>query len=65
MAPAGDQLIEVGEGFFAVGIDRAELDALSFEWRDAAGGQDFNGKIQRQCAGMKQVQRPEINRSSG
>src|SRR5580765_4992084 len=65
MVPTGDQLFEVGEGFFAVGIDRAELDALSFEWRDAAGGQDFNGKVQRQRTRMKQIQRPEVNRASG
>src|SRR2546425_13088432 len=65
MAPAGDQIVEVGERFLTVGIDRAELDALSLERRDAAASQNLNGKIQRQCTRMKQIQRPEIDRASG
>src|ERR1043166_4104119 len=65
MAPAGDQIVEVGERFLTVGIDRAELDALSLERRDAAASQNLNSKIQRQRARMKQIQRPEVNGASG
>lgn len=41
------------------------MDTSAFEWGYAAGGQDVDGKIQRQRAGMEEIQRPKVNGPAG
>src|ERR1700733_3173935 len=56
---------EVREGLVASGVERAEFDARPGERRDATGGEDLQGKVEREGAGMKEVQGPEVDRASG
>jgi hypothetical protein len=64
MSLAANQFRQIGENFFAMGINRAQFDALSLERRNSACGEDFQAEVQRQGTRMKQVQRPKINRAS-
>ena len=41
------------------------MNALALERRDAAGGLNVERKIQCQRAGMKQIERPEVEGASG
>jgi hypothetical protein len=53
MIPAGNQFVQIGEGFLAPGINGAELDPPTLEGRNPACRQNFQRKIQRQRARMK------------
>ena len=58
------QGLEAGKLLLAAGIDRAQMNALSLQRRDPAGGEDVDREIHRERAGMEQIQRPQIDGAS-
>src|SRR5580704_18395919 len=60
-----DELGELGEGLFAAGIKGAQFNASAGKRRDAARGENLQREVQGERAGMKEVERPEIDGASG
>ena len=63
-AAGAAQRFEAGKMLLAPRIYRVQVDALPFQRREAAGGEDVDRKIQRERPGMEQVQRPQIDGAS-
>src|SRR4029077_10350305 len=61
----GAQLLKVAELFFHLGIKRLQTDLIVGKARDLAAGEDVDGKIYGDCAGMKEVKRPEVEGAAG
>src|ERR671937_2340402 len=59
------QLVEIAKTLFRVRIRGAQANLFAVQSHDAAGGQNVYGKVNRDGAGMKQIQRPEIERAAG
>src|ERR1019366_2596024 len=55
------QLIETGEPLFAAGVVRLEQDLRPGVRRDLAGSQDIQRDVHAERAGMKQVERPDVD----
>ena len=58
------QRLKTGKFFFAPGIDGAQVNALPFQRRQAAGGENVDCEIYRQRAGMEEIQRPKVDGAS-
>lgn len=52
---------KIGEGLVAAGVEGMELEARAGQRRDAAGGENLQREVEREGAGMKQVERPKID----
>ena len=59
------QFLEARERFFPPRVNRAQLNALPLQRRNAASGQDVNRKVKRQRSGVKHIKRPQVDRSAG
>ena len=59
------QLAKVAEFFFNLGIERLETDFVVSEAGDFAAGEDVDGKIYGDSAGMKKIERPKIESAAG
>src|SRR4051794_14751957 len=58
------KLVDAAERFGLSGIHRLQLDATAVERRDGAAGQDIDRKIHRHCAGVKKIERPNVERAA-
>ena len=63
--PAGQQLVKIHKRFLDSRVNGTKLDARALERNDATGSQDFQGEIQSQGIGVEQIQRPEVEGTSG
>ena len=59
------ELVKVGKVIFAISIDRFEVDGSISVGNDLTPSEDVDGEIHCNRAGMKQVQRPKIQRAAG
>src|SRR5512140_2210134 len=57
----GAKRLKIGEIVFAPGIERSQAYAAAGERPEGAAGQNTDGKVHRDRAGMKEVERPDIH----
>src|SRR5271157_3909061 len=58
------QLVEAGEALRARGVVRLQTNARSCSWCDPASSQNIQCNVHAHRAGMKQVQRPDVERAA-
>jgi len=59
--PGAVQFIETGKNFFAASVARTQVDTLAAQRPHAARRENFEREIECERAGVKQVERPEID----
>ncbi len=61
----GAQLLKVTELLFHLGVERSQADLVVGKTGDLASGEDVDGKIYGDRAGMKKIKRPKIESTAG
>ena len=60
VASGGTKLLQARKFLFPLRVNGFQANTLAGEGNDAASGKNIDGKVDRNCAGMKQVERPDV-----